>query len=112
MAYEIPERLKKLQSYQPVTEVYQVRLDANESFLDLPENIRKDVLEAIRQVEFHRYPDPEARELCQCFGEFFHIPSTLITAGNGSDELISLIIQSFLIPGESMVTYKSGFFHV
>ena len=56
MAYEIPERLKKLQSYQPVTEVYQVRLDANESFLDLPENIRKDVLEAIRQVEFHRYP--------------------------------------------------------
>lgn len=109
MAYEIPERLKKLQSYQPVTEVYQVRLDANESFLDLPENIRKDVLEAIRQVEFHRYPDPEARELCQCFGEFFHIPSTLITAGNGSDELISLIIQSFLIPGESMVTVSPDF---
>ncbi len=71
MAYEIPERLKKLQSYQPVTEVYQVRLDANESFLDLPENIRKDVLEAIRQVEFHRYPDPKQENFVSALGNFF-----------------------------------------
>lgn len=56
-----------------------MRLDANESFIDLPDEIRKEVLEAISQVEFNRYPDPEAKELCQCFGEFFRwIPGFLL----------------------------------
>ena len=96
MAYQIPEKLKKLQAYEPVTEVYKVRLDANESFIDLPDEIRKEVLEAISQVEFNRYPDPEAKELCQCFGEFFQVDSRLLTAGNGSDELISLIVVKII----------------
>lgn len=109
MAYQIPERLKKLQAYEPVTEVYRVRLDANESFIDLPENIRKDVLKAINQVEFNRYPDPEAKELCRCFGEFFQIDPGLLTAGNGSDELISLIVQNFLEPGQTMLTVSPDF---
>lgn len=39
MAYQIPEKLKKLQAYEPVTEVYKVRLDANESFIDLPDEL-------------------------------------------------------------------------
>ena len=39
--YQIPEKLKNLEIYQPVTESYRVRLDANESFLDLPDSIRK-----------------------------------------------------------------------
>lgn len=109
MAYQIPEKLKKLQAYEPVTEVYKVRLDANESFIDLPDEIRKEVLEAISQVEFNRYPDPEAKELCQCFGEFFQVDSRLLTAGNGSDELISLIVQNFLEPGQTMLTVSPDF---
>ena len=44
-------------------------LDEPTAMLD--PNGRKEVLEAISQVEFNRYPDPEAKELCQCFGEFF-----------------------------------------
>ena len=39
--YQIPEKLKNLEIYQPVTESYRVRLDANESFLDLPDSIRE-----------------------------------------------------------------------
>ena len=71
MAYEIPERLKKLQSYQPVTEVYQVRLDANESFLDLPENIRKDVLEAINRWNFIVIPTLKQENFVSALGNFF-----------------------------------------
>ena len=32
MAYTIPEKLKRLEIYEPVTEIYDIRLDANESF--------------------------------------------------------------------------------
>ena len=62
--YELPEKLKDIPKYDPVTEVYRVRLDANESFIELPEDVKKDVMKAIGEVEFNRYPDPEARKLC------------------------------------------------
>lgn len=109
MGFEIPEKLKKLQIYDPVTETYRVRLDANESFIDLPEYIRKDVLKAIEKVEFNRYPDPAAGELCKKFGAFFHVKPELLTAGNGSDELISLIVPNFLEPGQTMVAVYPDF---
>ena len=40
MSYELPEKLKNLPKYDPVTEIYRVRLDANESFLEMPENMK------------------------------------------------------------------------
>lgn len=109
MGYKIPEKLKNLQIYDPVTETYRVRLDANESFLDLPEEIRKDVVKAVADIGFNRYPDPLAGELCRKFGSFFHIKPDLLTAGNGSDELISIIISTFLSPGQTMITVMPDF---
>ena len=61
MAYKIPEKLRSLEIYDPVTEEYDVRLDANESYLNVPEEIRNDIMDAIRKVEFNRYPDPLVR---------------------------------------------------
>lgn len=110
MGYEIPEKLKKLQIYDPVTENFRVRLDANESFLNLPEEIREDVLCAVARIEFNRYPDPLATELCRKFGAFFQVKPELLTAGNGSDELISLIISSFLEPGQTVLTVMPDFY--
>lgn len=109
MSYELPEKLKDIPKYDPVTEVYRVRLDANESFIELPEDVKKDVMKAIGEVEFNRYPDPEARKLCEKFGAFFHVRPELLTAGNGSDELISIIVPNFLGEGDVMLTILPDF---
>ena len=109
MGFQIPEKLKNLQIYDPVTETYRVRLDANESFIDLPEQIRQAVVEAVAKIEFNRYPDPLAGELCRKFGNFFHVKPELLTAGNGSDELISIIISGFLEPGQTLLTVMPDF---
>ena len=39
MSYRLPKKLENLPKYDPVTETYRVRLDANESFLEMPEEI-------------------------------------------------------------------------
>ncbi len=109
MAYTIPEKLKRLEIYEPVTEIYDIRLDANESFQNLPDDIRRDVLKAVEQVEFNRYPDPFATKLCEKFGRFFHVKPELLTAGNGSDELISLIVPNFLESGDTMLVALPDF---
>ena len=107
--YELPERLKNLAPYQPVTGNYSVRLDANESFLNTPDWLREEIAESIKKIAFHRYPDPLCTELREKFAAFFDIDPELVTAGNGSDELIGLIINSFLGPGEKIAMVRPDF---
>ena len=65
MTYVLPEKLKDLNPYDPVTEDFRIHLDANESFCEVPENIRQEILNAVSNVAFNRYPDPYARKLCE-----------------------------------------------
>ena len=107
--YKIPERLKNMEVYEPVTGDFRIRLDANESFLDLPDFIREEVGKAVSELDFHRYPDPMAQKLCEKFGSFFQVKPEFLTAGNGSDELISLILLNFLEKGDTMLTIAPDF---
>ena len=47
MTYVLPEKLKDLNPYDPVTEDFRIHLDANESFCEVPENIRQEILNAV-----------------------------------------------------------------
>jgi histidinol-phosphate aminotransferase len=109
MAYEVNEKIRELVPYQPITGSYRIRLDANESFL-VPEN---EILTAIQKdavsVAFQRYPDPFAQELCEAFSKAYNVNIENVVAGNGSDELISLLFSSFLMKGECAVTLSPDF---
>ena len=88
------EKLKRLKSLRPCNGG-RIHLDANESFCEVPENIRQEILNAVSNVAFNRYPDPYARKLCEKAGAYYHVELKLLTAGNGSDELISLVVPYF-----------------
>lgn len=110
MAYQLNEKLSRLQPYVPVAETAGIiHLDANESFLNLPETLRQKISEAVAQTSYHRYPDPYAVELCKAFAAYYHVKENHVTAGNGSDELISLLISNFLMKGETVVTTDPDF---
>lgn len=93
----LPDKLTKMKLYQPVTENYCVRLDTNESPISLDQDIRDEIAELISSLEFNRYPDPLASRVCALAAEFYGVSDKCITAGNGSDELISIIIDA-LVP--------------
>ena len=90
----LPEKLRTMTAYEPVIGNYAVRLDANESFLPLPDWLQRDILSAVEQTPLHRYPDPWATGVRQLAAERFGVDAALIVAGNGSDELIGLIMAS------------------
>lgn len=109
MTYQLPEKLRALEAYQPISGQYQVRLDANESFLNLPDEIRHEISVAISRIAFNRYPDPYAVELCQKFGAYYQVPSDLVVAANGSDELLFLLTTCFAAPGDKLMVTKPDF---
>ena len=109
MTYQLPEKLRNLEPYQPNTGVFHVRLDANESFISLPDDIRKEIGEKVSQIDFNRYPDPCATELCEKFSRYFNVPSDLVVAANGSDELLFLLTSCFSDAGDKLMMVKPDF---
>ena len=98
--YTLNEKIRDLEPYEPIAGEYKIRLDANESFLCLPESVMASALHAMMRVELNRYPDPTAKDLCAAFAKSYKVKPACVAAGNGSDELINVIFQSFLMKGE------------
>lgn len=109
MSYTLNDKLKDLQPYDPISGDYSIRLDANESFLELPMDLLERAQYAMADIPFNRYPDPYASELCASFGAYYGIDPSLVTAGNGSDEWLFIIATSFLMRGDKILTVEPDF---
>ena len=107
--YQLNDKIKDLKPYDPVTEDSRIHLDANESFLPLPAPILEELAAAVPQVAFNRYPDPAAQELCQAFAQYYGVPVENVAAGNGSDELITVLFTGFLQKGDAFATLEPDF---
>ena len=69
--------------------------DAQKIFLDANENPFNNSL--------NRYPDPLQRNLKRTLAKIKHVNEEQILLGNGSDEVLDLIIRTFCEPGEEEV---------
>lgn len=66
---------------------------------------------AVRQhlADLHRYPDPAGFELLQKISKAWNINKTHLALGNGSNEIIDLLIRIFCEPGEKILTTEKAF---
>lgn len=95
---------------------YSVKLDAMESPHQLPHELLTGALSTLHTVDMHRYPDAAHVQLKSVVRSFFGIknPSIDLLFGNGSDELIQLLLisqlahkRTILAPEPSFVMYKT-----
>jgi len=56
-----------------------------------------------------RYPDAGARKLKQAIAQRWNVDPNAVTLGNGSHELLVLLAQTFVAPGEEVVFPQYGF---
>ncbi|HQA07885.1 MAG TPA: histidinol-phosphate transaminase [Syntrophomonadaceae bacterium] len=59
--------------------------------------------------QLHVYPDSNCYELKKKLSQCFNLPSTSILIGNGSDEILKLVAETFLNPGEQVVLPQPTF---
>lgn len=107
--YELNDKIKNLEPYEPISGTYQIRLDANECPVNLPDEVRREFAARLEEIAFNRYPDPLAERLVRSFADYYHIKPELVTAGNGSDELIFLIESAFMQKGDKMLVVSPDF---
>lgn len=81
--FTLNEKVKNLKPYDPISGNYHIRLDANESFITLPQEIKQEISDRVLCNHFNRYPDPCAEECCAGFAKYFGVPASCVMAGNG-----------------------------
>ncbi len=109
MKYNIPDRIKSLTPYEPITEKYDTRLDANESCFNLKDEQLNKIAKRVKSLEFNRYPDPYANAVREKFADYYNIDKNLITVGNGSDELIALMMGTLFSTGDKLAVLSNDF---
>ncbi len=84
-----------------------IKLASNEN----PEGPLPAVLEAIARAarELNRYPDSSAFRLTQALGAHLGVEPNELILGNGSNEVIDILIRALVSPGENVVFSEHSF---
>lgn len=85
-----------------------VKLDQNESPVDLPEAVRAAVLERVAAVAFNRYPGVHAVELEERLAERHGWDPAGVVTANGSNSLVFALALIAAL-GRSLITVKPSF---
>lgn len=114
---KVPPEIASLIPYQPgkpISETQReyglksvIKLASNESPLGPPPAVVEAVTRAL--PELHRYPDGACFEMRQALAKYFAVPADWLLFGNGSDELVDIMVQIYVRPGESVLTSEGAF---
>ncbi len=87
-----------------------IKLDAMENPYGWPNWLVEEWLERLRQVSLNRYPDASANALRTRMRSAMGVPDqAAVILGNGSDELIQMIIQAVAGPGQVIMAAEPTF---
>lgn len=100
--------MKKINTYQTIQH-NGILLNANESSKNLASNILKEIQEAIVNIDFNRYPNDHCETLCAAYAKYANIDSKQVMVGNGSDEMLGLLIGLNISQDKKLYTLSPDF---
>ena len=84
----------------------EVRLNTNESPFAPPDAWREELLAALAEVSFHRYPDRPATELRRAVADLHGVTPDEVFCANGSNEVLQCLLLAFGGPGRRALVFE------
>ncbi|ABA59224.1 histidinol phosphate aminotransferase apoenzyme [Nitrosococcus oceani ATCC 19707] len=110
VAQWIRPEIQRLSAYRVADAADLIKLDAMENPYTWSPELIEAWLERLRQVSVNRYPDPQARSLKLRLRQYLALPEDMeMILGNGSDELIQMVLLAVAGPGRSVVAPEPTF---
>lgn len=88
-----------------LTHVY--KLASNENPLGPSPAVKRAIQTALEEV--HRYPDGACFEMRKAVSAYYNVPENWLMFGNGSDEIVDILVQIYCKPGDSILTSEAAF---
>ncbi len=95
--------------YDPKYMKSETLLSANESPIDIPDEVRSAILDRIAKLDFNRYPDPLANNLRKLIADWHGVKVANVLCGNGGDELLYDVFVAWGGPGRKMLNFVPTF---
>ena len=106
----VREEVLALTAYHVGDAAGMVKLDAMENPYVLPLELQREIAELVSGAAVNRYPDPQAPALKARLRQTMAIPEAFeILLGNGSDEIIHIMIQALARPGAVVLAPEPTF---
>ena len=101
--------LDKMPSYDGVEKNYRIKVNANESTLNLPPLVEERVINRLAFLAFNRYPNEEYYSLVEQIAKNFSVDMAQILLGSGSSEIIEKVFHAFGGAGRKIVYPQPSF---
>jgi len=106
------KELSSLGGYQkPELHKEALKLDSNENFV-VPKQFQQDIIKNSRKVsDIREYPLGGVERLIQSIAKFRKVPANMIGVGNGSDQILDIILANFAVKKKVLTSDPTfGFF--
>lgn len=101
--------MSKLQAYQEMNTQGRVRLHANESPYHNFPLILETTQSKLQSIRINDYPSLNADKLKAKLASYYNVKPSELLFGNGSDELITMVMQRYLQANDVVVTHAPSF---
>jgi histidinol-phosphate aminotransferase len=88
---------------------YTINLDSNEIYLEMDEKILMNMKSCLTSIQMHRYPTNDMKSIKELYAAYAGTESKNIIVGNGSDEVIELVISKVIKPGKKALSLGPDF---
>jgi histidinol-phosphate aminotransferase len=108
--YKKVQELSKLQGYQkPEYRQGALKLDSNENFV-ISKQFQQDLIDcAQKSSDIREYPLGKSEKLIESLSSYLQVPPSMIGLGNGSDQILDLILSNFATKQTKILTSDPTF---
>jgi histidinol-phosphate aminotransferase len=101
--------IRPLAPYGPPRDPAAVPLHLNESPYDLPEELKEELSARILASDWSKYPVTEGAKLAADLAQVYRWDPAGVLVGNGSNELLQLLLFACVEPGDTVVVASPSF---
>jgi len=98
----VRDKVKSLKAYHVENFDCEIKLHANENSFSPPPEILAKFEARLKELTLNRYPDPDCTGLKRALARRLNVPVERLMIGNGSDELIQILLQIFCDAGDAV----------
>lgn len=106
---KIKPRVRELKAYTLSPDRAAIKINQNENPWDMPERVKQEAINRLRERAWSRYPDFVPVSLHEKLATFAGWTADGIIAGNGSNELIQATLMVTIAPGKRVLISEPTF---
>lgn len=105
----LKQEVLDLVPYIPHDYDYRYKMDANESPFNVDAEIMENIISKLSKTDINRYPDTNSVELRKSISNYIGVDYRNIVMGNGSDEMIHVLLSTFVGKDDVVVSHGPTF---